>query len=195
MKRTLLIVAIVSLFVVSALSAQMRDFSGKSWVSGNLGYAVGTGDAFASYSEPITNMKLSTGAGLGFGGQYYYGVKKNFLIGGEVMFQRYTVELSAPPNLALNFDGIDIKESTTETNVIVNALYGVKQTSKSDFFLMGGTGLYDFGGFEFGLNTGLFWRYQVSPSVHLFGMPRVHVVFSDATPIMYQFTMGAQLSL
>ena len=195
MKRTLLIVAISSLLVVSALSAQVRDFSGKSWVSGNLGYAMGTGDAFTSYTEPITNVEFSTGAGLGFGGQFYYGVNKKFLIGGEVMLQKYTVELSAPPNLALGFEGVDLSESTTETNVIVNGLYGVAQTRKSDLFLMGGTGLYDFGGFEFGLNTGLFWRHQVSESVHLFGMPRMHVVFTDATPMMFQFTMGAQLSL
>ena len=193
MKRTLLIVAISSLFVVSALTAQVRDFSGKSWVSGNMGYAVGTGDAFASYSD--ANMEFSTGAGLGFGGQFYYGVNQKFLIGGEVMLQKYTVEMSAPPNLALSLPGVDISESTTETNVLVNALYGVAQTRKSDLFLMGGTGLYDFGGFEFGLNTGLFWRHQVSESVHLFGMPRMHVVFTDATPMMFQFTMGAQLSL
>ena len=156
---------------------------------------MGTGDAFTSYTEPITNVEFSTGAGLGFGGQFYYGVNKKFLIGGEVMLQKYTVELSAPPNLALGFEGVDLSESTTETNVIVNGLYGVAQTRKSDLFLMGGTGLYDFGGFEFGLNTGLFWRHQVSESVHLFGMPRMHVVFTDATPMMFQFTMGAQLSL
>lgn len=195
MTRTLLVLAIFSLLIATSLSAEVRDLKGQSWISGNLGYAFGTGDAFTSYTEPITNAKFSTGAGIGFGGQFYFGVKPKLLIGGEVMFQRYSVEMSVPGNLALNIEEIEISRSYTETNVIVNALYSLKQTRKSDLFIMGGPGLYDFGGFEPGFNTGLFWRHQVSPSVSIFGMPRVHVVMADATPILFQFTMGAQFSL
>jgi len=195
MKRTLFVLAIVSLFVAASLSAQVRDFTGKSWVSGNLGYAVGTGDAFASYTEPITNTEFSSDAGIGFGGQFYYGVKPKLLIGGELMFQSYSVEISTPPSLALGIQGSDYSDSRTETNFLVNAMYGVAQTRSSDLFLMGGSGLYDFGGTQFGLNSGLFWRHQVSNSVHLYGMPRMHVVLTDSTPLMFQFTMGAQFSL
>jgi hypothetical protein len=80
-------------------------------------------------------------------------------------------------------------------NVLGNAMYAVNQSRTSTLFLTGGTGLYDFGGTQLGLNSGLFWRKQVSDNVHLFGMPRVHVVFADTTPWMVQFTMGAQFSL
>ena len=74
-------------------------------------------------------------------------------------------------------------------------MYAVNQTRSSALFLTGGTGLYDFGGTELGINSGLFWRKQVSDKVHLFGMPRLHIVFADSTPMMFQLTMGAQFSL
>jgi hypothetical protein len=195
MKRTILILAIFSLVISASLSAQVRDFTGKSWVSGNLGYAFGTGDAFSSYTEPFTNTKISSGAGIGFGGQYFYGIRHKLLIGGELMFQSYSVEISRPPNLALGIQPYEMSESEIETNIIVNTLYGINQTRNSDLFLMGGTGFYDFDGMEFGLSSGLFWRSQVSPTVHLFGMPRLHIVLADNTPIMFQLTMGAQFSL
>jgi opacity protein-like surface antigen len=197
MKRTLLIAALFCLIVSASASAQtqMRDFEGQIWATGHLGYAFGMGDAFSSYSEPIYNTEYSSDAGLGFGGQVYYGVQKNLLIGGEILFQTYTVSMEAPPNLALGFPGIDESESETEINLIANTLYAVSQSRKSALFLMGGTGLYDFGGTELGFNTGLVWRRQVSDNVHLFGMPRLHVVLADNTPTMIQLTMGAQFSL
>ena len=195
MKRTLVVLVILSLVITASISAQVRDYQGTSWLSGNLGYAFGSGDAFSSYTEPITNTKFSSGAGMGFGGQYYYGVKPNLLIGGELMFQSYSVEISTPINLALGIQGSEFSDSRTEANLIVNALYGVNQTRNSDLFLMGGTGLYDFGGTKLGLNSGLLWRKQVSPTVHLFGMPRLHVVLADSTPLMFQLTMGAQFPI
>ncbi len=195
MKRTLLICVALCLVIPVSASAQMRDFKGQTWVTGHLGYAFGMGDAFSSYTEPITNTEFSSDAGIGFGGQFYYGLKPNLLLGGELMFQRYTVKMSAPPNLALGFPGIDVSESQTETNIIVNTLYAVNQTRNSALFLMGGTGLYDFGGMQMGLNTGLVWRKQISDKTYLFGMPRLHVVFTDSTPMMIQLTMGAQFSV
>jgi len=195
MKRTLLTCAVFCLVVAASASAQMQDFKGKSWVTGNLGYAFGTGSAFSSYTEPITNSKFSTNAGIGFGGQYYYGLKKNLFIGGELMFQSYTVKLSTPANLALGIPEIDVSARQTETNIIVSALYAVSQTRNSNLFLMGGTGLYDFGGMKLGLNSGLFWRKQVSDKVHLFGMPRLHLILADSTPMIIQLTMGAQFSI
>ena len=195
MKRTLLICAVFCLILVASASAQLASLKGQKWATGHLGYAFGMGDAFPSYSEPYTNTEFSSGPGIGFGGQFYYGLKHNLLIGGELMFQRYTFEISRPANLALGIPEVDVSESQTELNLIVNAMYAVNQTHNSALFLMGGTGLYDFGGTQLGLNTGLFWRKQVSESVHLFGMPRLHLVLADNTPIMIQFTMGAQFSL
>ncbi len=195
MKRTLLICAVFCLVISASVSAQVRDFKGQTWATGHLGYAFGMGSAFSSYSEPITNTEISSGPGIGFGGQFYYGWKNNLLIGGELMFQSYTVEMSRPANLALGIPEIDVSESETELNLIANTLYAVNQTRSSDLFLMGGTGLYDFGGMQLGLNSGLFWRKQVSDNVHLFGMPRLHVVLTDNTPMMVQLTMGAQFSL
>jgi hypothetical protein len=174
---------------------QMRDFKGQTWLTGHLGYAFGMGDAFSSYTEPYTGAEFSSDAGIGFGGQFYYGLKYNLLIGGELMFQQYKFKMSIPPNLALSLPGSEISESQTETNVIFNTLYAVNQSRNSALFLMGGPGFYDFGGMELGLNTGLFWRKQVSDKVYLFGMPRLHLVLTDNTPTMIQLTMGAQFSL
>lgn len=195
MKRTLLLLVIISLVISASLSAEVHNFKGKSFVSGNLGYAFGTGDAFANYTVPVTNTKISSGAGVNFGGQYYIGIKPNLLIGGEVMFQSYSVEISQPVNLALGLPASEVSESQTETNFIVNALYGINQTRNSDLFFIGGTGFYDFGGMELGFNTGLLWRKQVSPKVHIYGMPRVHFIMADNNPMMFQLTMGAQFSL
>jgi len=195
MKRILLISLVLCLVISASASAQMWDFKGQSWVTGHLGYAVGMGNAFSSYTEPITSTEFSSGPGVGFGGQYYYGLKKNLLIGGELMFQKYTVKMSTPANITLGIPETNISESQTEVNIIVNTLYALTQNRNSALFLMGGTGLYDFGGTELGLNAGLFWRKQVSDKVHLFGMPRLHVILADSTPMMIQFTMGAQFSV
>ncbi len=198
MKQILLTCAVLCLVIsasANAQNAQMHDFKGQTWVTGHLGYAFGMGSAFSDYKEPITNIEVSSGPGIGFGGQFYYGLKYNLLIGGELMFQSYTVKISAPANLALGIPEIDESESEIESNLIFNTLYAVNQSSKSALFLMGGTGLYDFGGTQLGLNTGIVWRKQVSDNVHLFGMPRLHVVLTDNTPTMIQLTMGAQFSL
>jgi opacity protein-like surface antigen len=198
MKRTLLVCAVLCLVIAASASAQkmqMRDFKGQTWLTGHLGYAFGMGDAFVNYTEPYTNTEFSSNAGVGFGGQFYYGLKYNLLIGGELLFQRYTFKMSVPTNLALGLTGSDVSESQTETNLIVNTLYAVNQTRTSALFLMGGTGLYDFGGMKAGFNTGLVWRKQLSPNWYLLGMPRLHVVMTDNTPMMIQLTMGAQFSL
>jgi opacity protein-like surface antigen len=205
MKQTLLICTVFCLVISASASAQspseqppspqMWDFTGQTWATGHLGYAFGMGSAFSSYTEPYTNTEFSSGPGVGFGGQFYYGLKHNLLIGGELMFQSYTFKMSAPPNLALGFPGMDVSETQTEVNLIANALYAVKQNRNSALFLMGGTGLYDFGGTKLGINTGLVGRKQVSDNVYLFGMPRLHVVLTDNTPMMIQLTMGAQFSL
>jgi hypothetical protein len=195
MKRTLIVFAVLCLVISASAGAQMTDFKGQTWATGHLGYAFGMGDAFADYSEPYTNLEVSSGPGIGFGGQVYYGLKNNLLIGGELMFQTYTVEVTAPGNLALGIPDVSISDSQTELNLLANTLYAVNQTRNSALFLMGGTGLYDFGGTQLGLNTGLLWRRQVSDNWHLFGMPRMHVVFTDNTPLMIQLTMGAQFSL
>jgi opacity protein-like surface antigen len=200
MKRILLLCAVFCLVISASANAQqqqkqMWDFKGQTWATGHLGYAFGMGSAFSSYTEPYTNTEFSSDAGIGFGGQFYYGLKYNLLIGGELMFQKYTFKMSAPANLALGLPGMDISKSQTESNIIVNTLYAVNQTRNSALFLMGGAGLYDFGGTELGINTGLVWRKQVSDKVHLFGMPRLHIVLADNTPTMIQLTMGAQFSL
>jgi hypothetical protein len=195
MKRVLLTCAVFCLILAVSASAQMSDFTGQTWLSGQLGYAFGMGDAFVSYTEPYTNSEFSTDAGIGFGGQFYYGMQQNWLIGGELLVQRYTASISTPANLSLGIPEMDISESTTKVNVLVNSLYAVNQTQKSVLFLSGGTGLYDFGGTQLGLNSGLVWRYQMSDNFYLTGMPRFHVVFTDNTPMMIQLTMGAQFSL
>ena len=195
MKRILLMCALFCLVISALANSQMWDLKGQTWATGHLGYAFGMGNAFTSYSDPITSTEFSNGPGVGFGGQFYYGLKDNLLIGGELMLQSYTVKMSAPANLALGIPAIDVSESETEVNLMVNALYGLNKTRNSALFLSGGTGLYDFGGMKLGLNSGIVWRKQVSDKVYLFGMPRLHLVLTDNTPMMVQLTMGAQFSL
>ena len=195
MARILQLCLVVCLFVAVSATAQMNDFTGQTWATGHLGYAFGMGDAFEDYSDPSTGAELSSDAGVGFGGQFYYGVKPNVLIGGELLVQTYTFSYNQPANLALGIPEVDESETETKLNLLANSMVAVNQSRTSALFLMGGTGLYDFGGTELGLNSGLFWRKQVSDQVHLFGMPRVHVVFADTTPWMVQFTMGAQFSI
>lgn len=200
MKRSLLFLAVLSLAIAVSAGAQqttqsMQDFTGQTWVTGNLGYAFGMGDAFADYTEPYTNVEYSSDAGIGFGGQFYYGLKYNLLIGGELLFQSYTFKMTVPANLALGVPQSSVSHSETEANLLINSLYGLNQTRTSALFLMGGTGFYDFGGTKMGLNTGLLWRKQVSDNWYLFGMPRVHFVLTDNTPMMIQLTMGAQFNI
>ncbi len=195
MKRILLMCAVICLIISVSASAQWTDFKGQTWLSGHLGYAFGMGDAFVNYTEPYTNAKFSNDAGIGFGGQFYYGLQDKLLIGGELLIQRYTAKMTTPANLSLGIPEMDLSDSQTELNILVNTLYAVNQTRSSTLFLSGGTGLYDFGGMQLGLNTGLVWRQQVSDNVYLVGMPRFHVVFTDNTPMMIQLTMGAQFSL
>jgi len=195
MKRVLLMLVVLMLVVAVSANAQMRDFKGQTWFTGHLGYAFGMGDAFASYTEPATSTEFSFGPGIGFGGQFYYGLDQKWLVGGELMLQSYTAKMSAPANLALDLPAMDVSETETEINVIANSLYAVNQTPKSSLFWMGGAGLYDYGGMEPGINSGFVWRYQVSDDWYLMGMPRMHVVFTDNTPMMVQLTLGAQFSL
>ena len=195
MRKSLLVFMVICLAIAGSTSAQMVDYKGQNWLTGHLGYAFGMGNAFSNYTDPSTSIKLSSDAGIGFGGQYYFGLKKNLLIGGEVMFQRYSATLTTPANLALSIPETEISASTTESNFIVNTLYAVNQSPTSALFFMGGAGLYDFGGMELGLNTGLTWRKKVGDNMHIFGMPRLHVVLIDDTPMMFQLTMGAQFSL
>jgi len=195
MKRILFMCAVFCLLIAVSASAQWSDFQGQTWLSGHLGYAFGMGDAFVNYTEPITNSEFSTDAGIGFSGQFYYGLQDKWLVGGEVMFQQYKAEISTPENLSLSIPASKVSETSTEFNVMVNSLYAVNQTKKSTLFWAVGPGLYDFGGSQFGLNSGFVWRYQVSDNVYLTGMPRFHVVFTDNTPMMIQLTMGAQFSL
>lgn len=194
MKRALLICVALCLIISASANAQMQDFKGQTWLTGHLGYAFGMGNAFTSYKEPITNTEFSNGPGIGFGGQFYYGLKHNLLIGGELMFQRYTFKMSVPVNLALGIPEVDISKSKIESNILINTLFAVNQTRSSAFLLMGGAGLYEFGGMQPGVNTGFIWRKQVSDNVYIMGMPRLHIVFTDNTPMMIQLTMGAQFS-
>jgi hypothetical protein len=190
----MMLIAVLCLLFSATAFGQMSDLKGKMMATGHLGYALGMGDAFADFTEPFTNTEFSSGPGIGFGGQFYYGIQDNWLIGGELMFQSYTFKMSTPANLTLGIPEMEVSESQTELNILANAMYAASQTKNSTLFLLGGAGMYDFGGMKMGLNSGLVWRHQVSDNVYLFGMPRFHVVFADSTPMMVQLTMGAQFS-
>lgn len=195
MKRTLLLLFVVCLVFSASSLAQRPDLQGQLVAGGHLGYALGMGDAFADYTEPFTQTKFSSGAGLSFGGQFFYGIQEKLLIGGELMIQSYGYKVTTPANLTLGIPETEISDSEMEINILGNVLYAASQTRESAFFLMGGTGLYDFGGMKFGLNTGLIYRKAISDNVYFFGMPRLHIVMTDSTPMMFQLNLGVQFPL
>jgi hypothetical protein len=195
MRKTLLLMFAVCFLFSASSFAQRPDFQGEFVAGGHLGYALGMGDAFQDYTEPFTNTEFSSGAGLSFGGQFFYGWQEKFLIGGELMIQNYGYKVYTPANLTLGIPEMEVSDNELEINILANGLYAVNQSRESAFFLLGGTGLYDFGGMKMGLNGGLIYRRAISDNVYFFGMPRMHIVFTDNTPMMIQLNLGVQFPL
>ena len=56
MKRAILICAMFCLILSVSATAQKWDYKGEMWATGHLGYAIGMGNAFSSYSVSSTEF-------------------------------------------------------------------------------------------------------------------------------------------
>ncbi len=168
MRKVPLAVILVILLISGIVSAQ--DYTGKKIGGGYLSYAFGMGDAF----KEIGGVDLS--AGIGLGGMFHYGLKERLLLGGELGFQSYDIG----------------SDGETKLNLLGSMLYNLNYSYKNALFLTGGLGYY--GGLDgIGIHAGIIYRMYISERVALFGMPRLHYVFSDPSAQMLQIAFGAQM--
>ncbi len=162
--KKLLVLTLMFIFVIGSTSFA-QDLEGKMKASGYLGYTIGFGDAF---SGPLD-------AGFNFGGTFHYGIKENLMIGGELGLQSYDYGVG----------------SDTKVNLIGSVLYPLNYTDEKAFYLTGGLGLYGGTDNGLGINGGIVYSFQVAESIQIYGMPRLHIVFVDSTPMMLSLSAGA----
>lgn len=159
----MLATAFVFIFVFGS-AAYSQDLEGKIKAGGYLGYTIGFGDAFSGPAD----------AGVNFGGTFHYGIKENLMIGGELGLQSYDYG----------------SESDTKVNIIGSVLYPLNYTDEKAFYLTGGAGIYGGNDSGFGINGGIVYSFQVAESIQIYGMPRLHIVFMDNTPMMLSLSAG-----
>jgi hypothetical protein len=192
MKRLSIIIVVLFIITMPSAFGQFIDLTGEKLAGVYLSYAFGMGDPFKDYEDQY--FKVTTSAGIGFGGTFYYGLKEKIMIGGELMFQRYGGEVESKPGAPAIFSGSG-GASSTELSFLANGLYALSHDDETAFFLCGGAGLYDYGGMKLGLNAGVFYRKMVSDKIYVYGSPRFHLVFADATFELLQIAVGVQMML
>jgi len=188
LKRIFLITAMI-LVMAAAVSAQ--DLTGQMKVNGYAGYTLGFGDLFKTRTAGDYEFKGS--AGLCFGGQFFYGLKENIMIGGELMFQAYNFESKYTGPAIPGFDPslLEFDEGSSELNFLANILYMMNEDDETSFSLIGGLGFYDFGGSEIGFSGGILYEKAMGESFKAFAMPRLHIVMADESVMMFQIAIGA----
>jgi opacity protein-like surface antigen len=193
MKRILITLGILFLFTIPSSFAQFNnDLTGEMLIGGYLGYSIGMGDAFSDYEDAYATMTRN--AGIGFGGTFYYGVKENMMVGGELMFQHYGVDIENKTTAPYTYPG-ENGSSSTKLSILANGLYAFNSTDDAGFFLCAGIGLYDYGGMKLGLNAGVLYRKLISEKLYLYGSPRFHLVLASSTFELLQLAVGVQYML
>ena len=173
--------------------AQFYDLTGQMMAGAYLSYAFGMGDIFKDYEDQY--FKVTSSAGIGFGGTFYYGLKEKIMLGGELMFQHYGGSVESKTTSPFGAYTGSGGASSTKLSILANGLYAMSYDDESAFFLSGGAGLYDYGGMKLGLNAGVLYRKMVSDKVYIYGSPRFHIVFGDVTFELLQLAVGVQFSL
>jgi hypothetical protein len=188
MKKFLTITVALCLLVSgSAFSQDMESLKGTMAAGGYLGYSIGMGDVFDDVD--FAGGSSSSDAGLSFGGHFHYGVSDKLMIGGEIFLQSYSFDFEYDAGFLGSASGSD---SETKTNFLASALYAMSMDEKKALFLTGGIGFYDFGDTNIGFNGGILYRFMVSETVALYGMPRIHIVMADDMFQLIQISAGAQ---
>lgn len=181
MKKALTIIGIV-LLATTAVSAE--DLEGEMFVNGYVGYALGFGDAFEDYETDFFEFSVSPTFNLG--GQFFYGMKENIMIGGELYFQNISAESEDKTS------GVSVSDSEFDANILANGLYAFNHTEEKATFGIAGLGLYDG---DLGLSAGIIYQQKVGESIMLFGMPRFHLLFTDPSGYMLQLSVGASFPI
>jgi len=175
MKRVTLLA--VCLILAVSVSAQ-DDLTGKMFAGGYLGYGFGFGDAFEDIETGLGTIER--GAGFGFGGTFHYGLNEKLMIGGELGFQNYKAG----------------DESELETNILFNGLYAFNYVEdETGFFGTFGGGFYGGSDTNFGINGGILYSKLISETISLYGMPRLHIIFADGTPMILQLAVGVLIPI
>lgn len=158
----------IAVMLIMSFNAFSQDFQGLMKAGGYLGYTIGTGDAF-DIVDP----------GFNFGGTFHYGITDRLMVGGELGFQSYSIDFGT------------VDDSETKLNVLGSILYGMGYEDGQGLLLTAGIGNY--GGIDaIGINGGIVYCYPVSDgSIQLIGMPRIHYVFEDGSPLMITLSVGA----
>lgn len=186
MKKTIAIV--MALLVIASVSAFGQGVKGQMRITGYGGYSLGFGDAFKDYNVPP--VKVTSSAGLTFGGMFHYGVTDKLLVGGEVMFQSYKAKTEITGAYSQYFGYASGSATDTKANFLGNAMYAFNYDDAKAIFLIVGAGIYDS---DFGINGGFAYTKQLSPTWYLYVAPRLHIVFSSgATAMLLQLAAGAQ---
>lgn len=177
-------IAITFVLLLAAAAVSAEDLTGQMYATGYVGYALGFGDAFEDYEDQFSEFSVSPTFNLG--GQFFYGMKENIMIGGELYFQNIKAESEDKSS------GVSVSNSEFNTNVLANALYAFNHTAEKAMFGIGGIGLYDG---DLGLNAGIIYQQAVSENVTLFGMPRFHMLLSDPSGFILQLSVGASFPI
>ncbi len=194
MKRILITLGILFLFAMPSSFAQFNnDLTGQMLIGGYLGYSFGMGDVFKDYEDDY--VKVTTSAGIGFGGTFYYGVKENMMVGGELMFQHYGGEVTTKASNQYYTYAGEGGSGATKLSILANGLYAFNSTDDAGFFLCAGVGLYDYGGMKLGLNAGVLYRKLISDKLYLYGQPRFHLILASSTFELLQLAVGIQYML
>lgn len=181
LKKALIIAAMIMLM---SLGVSAQDFTGEMRINAYAGYSLGFGDAFPS------DDAFSFGPNLNFGGQFFYGWKENMMVGGELYIQNYKAEVDIAAIPEIGYAGSSSSDSEMKINILANILYAMNYEDDKGFFLIGGVGFYDYDGMSIGFNGGILYQTALSESITAFGMPRLHIVFEDNTPMMLQLSVG-----
>ncbi len=181
-------ITITFVLLLAAAAVSAEDLTGQMYATGYVGYALGFGDAFEDYEDEFSESSVSPTFNLG--GQFFYGLKENIMIGGELYFQNIKAEVKT--KAFGGFEGSEVSNSEFNTNVLANALYAFNHTPEKALFGIGGIGLYDG---DLGLNAGIIYQKAVSENFTLFGMPRFHMLLSDPSGFILQLSVGASFPI
>lgn len=183
MKKFILCCAL-ALLTFSAVSSAM-SLKSMMMVGPYAGYTLGFGDAFKDFEGP--GYKISSKAGINFGGNFHYGLNDKMMIGGEIYLQRTSVDAEYDAG----YVGLDYSDSQTGTNFLFSGLYQLSAMQKAMFLLNAGAGLYDSGSdSDIGLFGGVMYERMLKAKMTLFILARMHFIMATDTITMLQLAVG-----
>lgn len=193
MKSTITLLS--ALLLLTAASAWGQGLRGDMSVTAYAGWSLGFGDDFDDYQ--LGGFDYSSSAGLTFGGIFHYRLNEMMAVGGELMMQSYKEEREASAEHAdvPYYLSREYSDTDSRLNFLFNGAYTLRYDEETGFYLLFGGGLYDTGETEIGINGGISYTKQLTPTLNLVGAPRLHLILADETVMLLQLTVGVQFIL